>query len=90
MLSNDMSVEGGKGAEEHVVPNCEVENATVGVLGEEDDSQSLIPFERLMLNSIRCGIPIINSIGGWLPMLIFLVRGRTRRLKMSAWFTSGT
>jgi hypothetical protein len=36
MPSNNMSVEGGKGAEEHVVANCEVKNVTMGVLGEEE------------------------------------------------------
>src|SRR6267154_1630100 len=91
--SNNMSVEGGKGAEEHGVVNCEVKNVTIGELGEEDFPQSLISFEGLMLNSGGCEIITMNSMGrqlpGWLPSLILLVRVRTRWLRMSAQFTSG-
>jgi hypothetical protein len=93
MPSNDTSVEGGKGAEEHVVVNCEVKNATMGVLGEENIPQSLISFEGLMSNFSGCRIITVNGMGGWLPgwlsLLILLVRGRTRWLRMSVWFTSG-
>jgi hypothetical protein len=88
-----MSVEGGKGAEEHVVANREVKNATIGVLGEKDVPQSLISFEGLMSNSGGCGIITMHSMGGWLPewlpSLILLVRARTRRLRLSARFMSG-
>jgi hypothetical protein len=90
-----MSVEGGKGAEKHVVADSEVKNVTAGILGEEDVPQSLlVSFKGLMLNSGGCGIITVNSMGrrlpGWLPSLILLVRARTRWLRMSVWFTSGT
>jgi len=89
-----MSVEGGKGTEEHVVADSEVKNATTGILGEEDVPQSLVSFEGLMSNSSGCGIITVNGMGrrlpGWLPSLILLVRARTRWLRMSARFTSGT
>jgi hypothetical protein len=89
-----MSVKGGKGAKEPVVMNREVKNVTIGVLCEEDVPQSLISFKGLMLNSSRCGIITVNSMSRWLLMwlllLILLVRGRTRWLRMSVWFMSGT
>jgi hypothetical protein len=65
----------------------------VGILGEEDVPQSLVSFKGLMLNSGGCGIITMNGMGrrlpGWLPSLI-LVRARTRWLRMSLWFMSGT
>jgi hypothetical protein len=41
--------------------NCEVNNVTIEVHGEEDVPQSLISFEGLMSNSSRCGIITVNG-----------------------------
>jgi hypothetical protein len=57
-----MPVKGRKGAEEHIVVNREIKNATIGVLGEEDVPQSLISFKGLILNSGGCGIITMNSM----------------------------